>query len=723
MFVRIATVIRLLGFVLGGFFAVSAAILLFVWASFDAGHASNELIQYFASQYQRNLRLGAPPSLHLRPFPVLELHQVSLSEPGKKDVFASADTVVIELQLMPLLLRKTVVQGLALHQPVLHLVRGKNGSWNAADLLADGLGLQDLPWKMDLNSLDLVGGLLDLEDQQFSRQATLADLSLHTGPLRNAHPGAFELRASLNTGADRSQLLHLTGTGRYSLQEQLVTGRMDSLSLNLDGDFQGVKKLRGAIEISDLSWQETGRVLKMSGGRAHLQGLRDETPLEFFAELPSLSREGFGVQGRNWKASLAFRKPKRETRLELGVPKPAATAGGFIADSLHLKLDQHADKQVLALDLGGKLGVDFRHVELSLADLSGKLDAKGYPALREANTSLALRGRALWHDQSADPVSGVLDADLSLGSGKESLRLAADLQQCWPPRGRLNLSSPHLDLDALLMAKEMRGAVAEFLPSFGDSSLNGNLDLAQLRIGGVRMARLQSAWSLDKGKFSAPALSAQLYSGSLTGVLVAETANGRFGFNGSFDKLALDALVRDLGGRQPLSGEFSGSYALNGVLKSGQGLSEALEGAVRWKLLNGALLGVDLGRSLREFRTPIRAGLADSRKPRNGENTPLKTASSRFLFGKGAINVESIDAENDWLSLSGRGQVRLKMRDMDFALNLKLLPGVSRSGFSDLRGLSNKPIPIRLRGDLSRPEVRHEPGASRLRPVSGVGKR
>ncbi|MBK9395347.1 MAG: hypothetical protein IPN40_16350 [Uliginosibacterium sp.] len=62
MSLRIATLTRVLGFLLGGFFAVSLAVLLFIWVSFDSSRVSTTLSQYFRDQYQRSLRIGEAPA-------------------------------------------------------------------------------------------------------------------------------------------------------------------------------------------------------------------------------------------------------------------------------------------------------------------------------------------------------------------------------------------------------------------------------------------------------------------------------------------------------------------------------------------------------------------------------------------------------------------------------------------------------------------------------------
>jgi len=162
--------------------------------------------------------------------------------------------------------------------------------------------------------------------------------------------------------------------------------------------------------------------------------------------------------------------------------------------------------------------------------------------------------------------------------------------------------------------------------------------------------------------------------------------------------------------RLPFSGDLGGSYALNGLFKPGQAIGEYLQGAVRWKLQNGALQGFDMARCLREFRSAIHTGSATARTPATNENTAIATASSRFVFDNGKMLAEAVSASNDWLALNGSGSADLKNREIDFALAASIQPKVAATAARDLADLRGKPLPIRLKGKPANPDVRFEPG-------------
>lgn len=725
MSLRVATVMRVLGFLLGGFFAVSLAILLFVWISFDANRAGNSLVQYFRDQYQRTLRLGEAPRLRMLPFPVLELRKLSLSEPGKNEVFASAASVRLDLQLMPLLLRQTVVERVLLAKADLHLVRKANGDWNAGDLAASGQALQELPWHAELESLDLREARLSVDDLASARHLELSELALHTGSLRDKIPGSFTLRGVALGEDSQGDEVTLRAEGRYVLADRLTEGRLDQLVVHLDGDAFGLKGATGVAQAAGVIWREGGRRFDMAGGQMSLRGALGEQALDFSAEFPALVREAKSLQGKDWKARFVARARDHETRLEAQMPVLSPTPEGFRAEGAQFKLGHRDGKHALNIELASPVNVDFGEGRIAVPTVQGKLAAES-PWLRNGKLSLPLKGRIGWQMGAAGQTA-TTDADLSLNQGRDALQASASLQGLWPLEGRLDLSSNRLDLDAFFIPAGLREASASALPGLADARLNGKLGLMQLKLGGgLRFSAIKAPFTLAKGNLSLPELQAELYTGQLQGSLNLVTATGALDFKGEFGEVALGQLARDLQQRLPFSGDLGGSFAFTGEYKAGSPFLPTLQGALRWKLQNGALQGFDLARSLREFRPQIRAGKATARTPGANEVTPVSAASSRFVFDHGKLVAENFQAANDWLSLGGTGEGSLDSGEIDFALGAMLLSRITGTAARDLADLrAPTPLPIRLKGKPINPDVRFEPGlkiAAQAAPAKAASK-
>ncbi|MBK9217539.1 MAG: AsmA family protein [Uliginosibacterium sp.] len=708
MSLRIATLTRVLGFLLGGFFAVSLAVLLFIWVSFDSSRVSTTLSQYFRDQYQRSLRIGEAPRLRLRPLPVLELGKLSLSEPGKSEVFATLDALSLDLELVPLLLRQTVVKGARLTKAEIHFVRSAAGSWNASDLLAGGIGLQALPWPVQIERLHVNDSTLKLSDLATASHFVLSDVSLLTGALRDKSPGSFALRGVALGEAASGDEVKLRAEGRYTLADQLVAGRIDQLNVRLDGDAWGLKGATGSFQAAGVMWQNGGQRIDLASGALSLRGALGEQALDFSAELPALGREGLGVRGKDWKARLVVRARDRETRFEASLPAPTSTEQGFKAETLGVKLAHRIGKHALALEALSPLAVDFDQGGLSAPAARGTLVAD-YAALKAGKASLPFKAQLAWL-RGRGELPGKTTLSLALSHGRDTLHASADLQGLWPLAGQLALASNRFDLGGVFAPAGFHTALRDALPALVEAKLNGTLGLTQFRLdNGLRLGSLKSPFALAGGRMTLPGIEAELYRGRLGGDVAIEAASGRFTSKGEFSELALGPLAKDIQQRLPFSGDLSGSFVFNGEFKPGIPLAEHLQGAVRWKLQNGALQGFDLARSLRDFRSAIRSVSATARTPAASEQTPVTTASSRFVLDHGKLQAENIIAANDWLSLSGSGSADLQGGELDFALGASLSPRIANTAARDLADLRGKPLPIRLKGKLTRPDVRFEP--------------
>jgi AsmA protein len=136
--IRLSTVNKILGFILGGLAAVSVGAALFVWISFDAQQALDRITQAVHTRYDRTLRADEAPRFSLWPWPAVELRKVTLSEAHRQDVFATVDEARLELSLAPLLMREAIVRRMAFDGLDARLRRDTQGNWNVADLFADG---------------------------------------------------------------------------------------------------------------------------------------------------------------------------------------------------------------------------------------------------------------------------------------------------------------------------------------------------------------------------------------------------------------------------------------------------------------------------------------------------------------------------------------------------------------------------------------------------------
>lgn len=229
---------------LGGLLLLVIAMLAFIVLTFDANAHKPMLVEAVHKATQRTLAIPGPVSLALFPSLGVKVGEVTLSERGSAERFASLDSAHVSLALWPLLKREVVVDRLAVRGLKARLVRFKDGKLNIDDLLGAGgpaagtpAAAATPPPSADMPRLDIAGiALTDTEitfdDRHTPRRLQLSKLSL-TGRFAPAVPTRLSLKGHLE--ADSPRL-----AADLALQARLQMGpapghlAVDGLDLNLD---------------------------------------------------------------------------------------------------------------------------------------------------------------------------------------------------------------------------------------------------------------------------------------------------------------------------------------------------------------------------------------------------------------------------------------------------------------------------------------------------------
>lgn len=701
---------RLLGFSLGGLMAVLCLLVFYTWSSFNAEQTASSLKQYFKQNYQRNVLMAGAPQLRVWPRPALLLNRVSLSEPGRAQVFASAEQMRIDLAIIPLLWRQYEVTQIRVSNLALNLSRTPAGVWNLSALLAaPPAKTPSLPWQLNLEGLSVRGARVRIEGlpgaaKRLDWQDVLFDLSglredspaklIWQGRWLDDEQGDFKFKAS----------------ARYQPAEDLSSGQLSNVSLNLEGDYPPLQGASVQLGAARLAWQAWGAQIQSDILTAKLQAAAGSQSLNFTASLPRIAWDDGRITGDDAQTRLMLRAVGQEAELKLAVSQLQASERGFQSDELTFNWADQRGVWASKGQLKGRLQVDLRSPAIRLENIQGDASLQ-HPRLRTPALAIKLGGTLQWRR------GGSLDSALDVQSGENRVQWNAQLSQLWPLNGRFDLSSQQLFLDQLL-APSGKAAQPDRLnfPNLEDIALAGKLDLNNLRVAGVQIKRLQAPVSIEKGVLSSK-VSLDLYAGQLAGSLTADSRSGRISTQGDFHKIELEPLLHDCACASPLSGPLSGTYKLSLQANTDKPALAGLEGAVRWTLENATLQGVDLPRSLREFRPAIQAKEATARSTEASEKTELGRVSSRFVLAEGKLEAAQIDARNRWLNLTGQGQVDMLQGTQDFTLQATVLPGVAAADTKDLADLRTKsPLRLQLKGPLMQPDLRFTPPPSSARP-------
>ncbi|SNT19183.1 protein of unknown function [Noviherbaspirillum humi] len=360
-------------------------------------------------------KLHRPASIgnvEIRPFALaLTVRDFRLMEPDGKAVFASFDTLAVDLAAESVLKLAPVVQEVRLEKPLVSLVRRDAHRYNIDDLIEMALAAppSDKPARFSVNNIRIDGGRIDFHDQPKQARHSVTELALGI-------PFVSSLPAQVNI-----------------FVEPLLRARVDGTPLELKGRARPFADTKEALLELDLDGLDLTRFVdylpfqarfKMPGGRldtrlvASFSQAKDQAPL--------LKLSG--------KASLkSLRLTERDGAPLLKLPELALTLGESDILGGRISLPEIVltglEADVIRERDGG---VNLQRL-LPPAEVHGKPEkassAKSGAPLRLALGKLELRDAALRYAdrQAAQPIK--LDAgklnlalrELALDTGKRSI--------------------------------------------------------------------------------------------------------------------------------------------------------------------------------------------------------------------------------------------------------------------------------------------------------------
>lgn len=433
-------------------------------------------------------------------------------------------------------------------------------------------------------------------------------------------------------------------------------------------------------------------------------------------EIASIDADGVvlhlerGPGGGNWVFLPSSRPAKGATTAEATIGAVGASAAAFAVESIRLRaveLFWHGEGAAQALHLGpcqleagplvparpldgwlecvffgisarvtgtfaeGIQGGNFAgDLTLTAADLRAWLASQGYEF---ALPSQALRrvegqGRVLWDGQTLVLDDMVLKLDRSTVRGKGSFSPAA-------LRGEVVLAADTLDLE----------------PWLGE------------RAQGVapRDVRLQGRWQDEA--FAIDSLQGGAFGGRFALAGRVEPARQAWQTEGMLEGMDVAALLTTLQGTSRLTGRGEAHFSVTG---RGWALPQWLEtaaGRVQARIVDGAVLGVDVDRLLRDASSVL-GGRKGNSVDRG--RTPFAEISASALLERGVLRSQDFYGRTERFTVRGAGSVDLRRSWLAWRFTLLLadLPVVRQDALLGI--LLGVPIPLEVQGPLTSPKYR-----------------
>ncbi|MBV8031198.1 MAG: AsmA family protein, partial [Betaproteobacteria bacterium] len=517
-------------------FAVGLVVLLAVVGavvfamSFDPNKYKPQIEAAVKEKTGRALRLEGDLKVAFFPSLGADIGKVSLSEAKSDQAFVALESAHASVAVMPLLHGQVIVDKVRVSGLKARVVKGKDGKFNFDDLLQAKEGKPPADKKAPSPSpgegkgkvdFDLAGVAIDRSSLSYTDLSTgkeleVDDLKLSTGRVAEKASGKLELSAA-------------------------VLGKNPALDLKI--------ALGGDYDV-DLP----GKVYKLARLAGSAQGTVDKNALEAKLSAPRVDITPDKASGEAVSAEVSLKGP-RSIQASLKIAGVEGSAKALTIPSLNAELSvSGADMpRAFKVPLSGSVKADLEKQTAS-ADLSSKFDESSI----QAKLGLA----------KFSPPSYQFDVSVD----------KLNLDQYFPDKGKSSPAPAPSGKEAKGEEKKQEEDSPIDLSPIKDLNASGRIAIGALQAKGVKLANLKAEIKAANGRLDVAPHSANLYDGSLNGVLGLQASGNHVSLKEAMTGVSIGPLLRDAAHQDRLEGKGNVSLDVSGAGATVNTLKKSLDG-------------------------------------------------------------------------------------------------------------------------------------------------
>jgi AsmA protein len=197
-------------------------------------------------------------------------------------------------------------------------------------------------------------------------------------------------------------------------------------------------------------------------------------------------------------------------------------------------------------------------------------------------------------------------------------------------------------------------------------------------------------------------IAAQLYQGSVAGNMGFDVDGNRFQMQQNLSNVQINPILVDFMQKDIVEGRGNLNVNINTHGKRVSQFKDNLNGNVRTQLTDGAVKGINLAKSLRDFKAKI-LNKADQQQAANkNEKTDFSAFSVSMQFVDGVGNSDDLDMKSPFLRVGGKGQVNLRNSSLDYTARTTIVNTSAGQDGADLSQLKDLSIPVRISGPFDK---------------------
>ncbi|MFZ6819370.1 AsmA family protein [Undibacterium sp. Ji22W] len=632
---------------------------------FDPNQFKSQLVELVKDKKHRTLSIDG--NIQLKFFPKLgvNLEKIKLSEFESPTQFAALEQAQVSLALMPLLQKQIVIDKVSLHGLQLRYQRDVAGKSNIDDLLAkdaatdpstDNTSKQTM--RFDIEGIDIARSQFEIDDQKAKLQGSIKDLNLSTGKISDKNKTPVKFSASINFQQPKAEAhVELNTALRFDLVQK---------SLDLQ-DFK--TQISGKLGADTISAQIETTGMNLSSQ----QSASDQI---------NITATSDGAQSLN--AKLAIKKfAMSDKKLSLG------------AIELHAELKQGGASKLI--DLKSSLAMEMETQLIQLPQLAIQLILKD-PKLAQTDIAIPITGRAAINLKEKS-----IDTTLAAKFDETQLHTSVQVQNFSAPSIRFKVDIDKLNLDRYVKATtpEKTTETKEEdldLASLKSLNLDGTINIAALQVKNLHINQVRLPIKAAQGEFAMTGIAAQLYQGSVAGNMHFDVDGNRFQMQQTLSNIQINPLLLDFMKKDIVEGRGTLSLQINTHGKRVSQFKDNLNGTIRTQLTDGAVKGINLAKSLREFKAKILNRSDQQQAANKNEKTDFSAMSASINFADGIGNSDDLDMKSPFLRVGGKGQVNLRNSTLDYTARATIVNTAVGQDGADLSQLKDLTIPVRISG-------------------------
>ncbi|MDO8812758.1 MAG: AsmA family protein, partial [Gallionella sp.] len=683
---------------------IIAAGVVYVAATFDPNDYKDQIIKAVKESKQRDLRLDGNITLSFFPNIGANVGKVSLSEFNSDKQFAAIDSARVSLALLPLFSGQAVVDEVAVSGLQATLVKRKDGTTNIDDLLGSkeektaAKKMDDKPpVGFDIAAVSIEKTALTYRDEGTGAQYAIKDLNLHTGRIANGVPGKIDLSASVQANQPRLDITtQLKTTLTFDLDKQSC--RLEGLDLQAGGtalDISNLKLKASGDANADWSAQEFGAkkfILNATGVKA-------KDNFEATLDAPALSLTKGKFSGDNLTLNARLDGASGNITATLSLPGVKGDAKSFKVSALALDLDMKQPEQAFKVKLTSPLSGNVEAQQFDLSNLVLAVNATG-DKLPNKSISSELKGSV-----QVDATKETVQANLAGGLLQSQVKAEVGVKGFAEPAIRFKVEVDQVDADLYLPKKAASPAKPGNQPeppldlsALRKLNLDGSLHIGSLKVANIKSTNVRLDIKARNGRMSVAPLSANLYQGSMNGNLNLDAAPAVpvIAVNQTLKGVNVAALTKDAADFDTLEGK--GDVGVNLTMQGNTvgAMKKALNGSMSLNLADGAIKGINIAKSLREFG---KGGVAKTQGANKEEKTDFSELKASFKVNNGVAHNDDLSLKSPLLRLSGNGDIDIGNDSMNYFSKATLAKTLEGQGGKDAVG--GITVPVRVSGPFA----------------------